>query len=258
MTTFLQMRARAIAYWLLVIGTGVFWTVLTLARCPLRQQDLAPLLVYVAAAILSSGLKIRLPGIFGTLSINYVVVIFALLGSTVSVGLIVALSSTLGQCIMHANSRPRWFQVAFSVGGIPLPVLASALVLHLPYLVRADRAHWIALLAASLVYMGVNTITVAGIIGLTTRKRIIDVWTDSYLWTYPQYLVGGAIAGGVGGCLDWAIVLQDGRFGIDVRPGACNTTYEAPAAATAGTTSSTSSLRKLLEPTLASARCTLR
>ena len=46
--------------------------------------------------------------------------------------------------------------------------------------------------------MGVNTITVAGIIGLTSRKSLIDIWVDSYLWTYPQYLVGGAIAG----CVD--------------------------------------------------------
>jgi hypothetical protein len=46
--------------------------------------------------------------------------------------------------------------------------------------------------------MGVNTITVAGIIGLTSRKSLIDIWVDSYLWTSPQYLVGGAIAG----CVD--------------------------------------------------------
>lgn len=197
MTAFLQMPARAKAYWALVTATGLFWTVYSLVLCPIRQQDVLWLLIYVVAAICSSGLKIRLPGIFGTLSINYVVVIFALLGSSVSVALIVALASTLGQCIMHANSRPQWFQVFFSVCGIPLPVLTSAWVLRSPYLLHADHWHWIALLAASLVYMGVNTITVAGIIGLTTGKSLIDVWVNSYLWTYPQYLVGGAIAGGV-------------------------------------------------------------
>jgi diguanylate cyclase (GGDEF)-like protein/putative nucleotidyltransferase with HDIG domain len=206
MAEFEGMPLKVKAYWLLVVTTGIFWAAYSMLQCPIEKEDMVRLAIYVIAAISSSGLKIRLPGIFGTLSINYVVVIFALLGSTVTVGLIVALTSAMSQCIMHANSRPRWYQVLFSVGGIPLPVLAATFLLRSPYLHQADHSGWIALLAASLVYMGVNTITVAGIIGLTTGKSLIDIWVNSYLWTYPQYLVGGAIAGGVNllsGYLGW-------------------------------------------------------
>jgi len=138
MTQFFQMPLRASAYWLLVVVTGVFWTIFSLKNCPIQHQDVMWLIVYVVAAVCSSKLKIRLPGIFGTLSINHVVVIFALLRSSISVGLIVALVSTLSQCFMHANSRVQWFQVIFSAGGIPLPVLASAFVLRSPYLLHTD------------------------------------------------------------------------------------------------------------------------
>jgi len=33
------------------------------------------------------------------------------------------------------------------------------------------------------------------IIGLTEDKAISKVWTDSYLWSFPYYMVGAAIAG---------------------------------------------------------------
>jgi hypothetical protein len=34
----------------------------------------------------------------------------------------------------------------------------------------------------------------SGIIGLTTAQPVLGVWRDSYLWTFPQYLVGGIVA----------------------------------------------------------------
>ncbi len=193
----MKMPARAKAYWGLVVAAGLFWVVLALMHWPLERKDAWKLAIYVLAAISCSGMKIRLPGIFGTLSMNYVVVIFALLDSGLGAGLLAGLVSTLSQCILHPSSRPLWFQVVFSVAGIPAPVFSAAFMLRSPYLLRADHSGCIALLAASLVYMGVNTITVAGIIGLTTGKRLMEIWVNSYLWTYPQYLVGGAIAGGV-------------------------------------------------------------
>lgn len=197
MNQFRNMPLKARAYWLVVVLAGFFWIGLTLSRWPVDQGHAMRLGIYIIAAISSSGLKIRLPGIFGTLSMNFVVIIFSLLDSGIGAGLIVGLASTLCQCLLHPTSRPQWFQVVFSVAGIPLPVLAAALVLRSSYLSRADHTGCIALLAASLVYMCVNTMTVAGIIGLTTGKRLMEVWVNSYLWTYPQYLVGGAIAGGV-------------------------------------------------------------
>jgi diguanylate cyclase (GGDEF)-like protein/putative nucleotidyltransferase with HDIG domain len=209
MNTFREMPIKARAYWGTVVAMGLFWIAMALFRWPLQQKDALRIALYIIAAISCSGLKIRLPGIFGTLSMNYVVVIFSLLDSGIGAGLITGLASTLSQCTLHPTSRPRWFQVVFSVAGIPAPVMCAAFVLRSPYLYKADHSGCIALLAASLIYMGVNTLTVAGIIGFTTGKRLLEVWTNSYLWTYPQYLVGGAIAGAVhflSGFLGWPAV----------------------------------------------------
>ena len=61
-------------------------------------------------------------------------------------------------------------------------------------------------------------------------------WTVQ-AWVLPTALPGGrrSIAGGLGGCEDWAATLQDGFFGTVARqPGGCSTTYESPVTAPDG------------------------
>ena len=51
-------------------------------------------------------------------------------------------------------------------------------------------------MCASSAYFAVNTLILSGIIGLTTAQPCLAVWRESFLWTSPQYLVGGLIATG--------------------------------------------------------------
>jgi diguanylate cyclase (GGDEF)-like protein/putative nucleotidyltransferase with HDIG domain len=195
MADFTQMPRAAKAYWLMVILAGASCLVRTLAGWHAGEERILWLAIYLIAAVLASGLKIHLPGIFGTLSMNYVVIIVAMQDLSLAAALIVALSSTLGQCLIHADSRPKWFQVVFSVAGIPVPVVGAYLALKSPQLLAVDHTGCLSLLAASLVYFAINTLTVAGIISCTTGKPVYETWRNSYLWTAPQYLVGGGIAG---------------------------------------------------------------
>jgi diguanylate cyclase (GGDEF)-like protein/putative nucleotidyltransferase with HDIG domain len=195
MYRFTEMPRMAKAYWLLVVLAGCTGLIISLAAWQARQENLLKLTVYVVAAIFASGLKIRLPGIFGTLSMNYIVIIAALQDLSLGAAVIVAIASTVGQCLIHADSRARWFQVLFSVGGIPVPVMAAHMALNSHSLHLLDHTGYIALLAASMVYFAVNTVSVAGIISCTTGKSVYETWKNSYFWTSPQYLVGGGIAG---------------------------------------------------------------
>jgi putative nucleotidyltransferase with HDIG domain len=53
----------------------------------------------------------------------------------------------------------------------------------------------LALLAAAIVHFACNTSAMSAIIGLTENKPVSKVWTDSYLWSFPYYMVGAAVAG---------------------------------------------------------------
>ncbi len=190
------MPRAAKLYWFLVVAVGCLCLARSLAGWQVHEENTIRFAIYLIAAVLASRLKIRLPGIFGTLSMNYVVIIAALLSLSLNAAILVAIGSTLGQCLIQVSARPKWFQVIFSAGGIPVPVIATHIVLKSEWFSRIDHKGYLARSSlGSMVYFVLNTGTVAGIIAFSAGKPIYQTWRNSYFWTSPQYLVGGGIAG---------------------------------------------------------------
>src|SRR3954471_10787096 len=103
MTVSMDMSVKARAYWLLVVVPAISFYLLDLHFQKFQSVDLRRVSLYVFAAVVASGLKIRLPGIFVTLSMSYVVVIAALLNLSLSAGIIVGIASALGQSCIAPN-----------------------------------------------------------------------------------------------------------------------------------------------------------
>jgi diguanylate cyclase (GGDEF)-like protein/putative nucleotidyltransferase with HDIG domain len=64
-----------------------------------------------------------------------------------------------------------------------------------------------------MIYFLLNTWIVAIIIGLTTSKSPFHIWRENLIWTSPQYLVGGALAGGfhlINRYVPWQAMLLSG------------------------------------------------
>src|SRR3954463_4208985 len=128
MPSFSSLGWRARIYWYFVVALGVIAGSVSLQT--FEGQNPVKVVLLAAIAIAVAGFKIRLPGILGTLSLNYVIILVALLTCNLGTGMLVALTGTLGQCLIHAKVTPRWFQVVFSVSAIALPVLAANTALH--------------------------------------------------------------------------------------------------------------------------------
>ncbi|HLH42097.1 MAG TPA: HD domain-containing phosphohydrolase [Bryobacteraceae bacterium] len=161
--------------------------------------------VYSAIALMASGVKVVLPGATATMSMNYVFVLIGIaelgLPGTLAMGCL----GMLVQCVMHTKSRPKALQVAFSVASMACSVEASYGVYRL-----AGQAGWfeapLRLLLAAAAFFGTNTFSVAAAIALTEGKRTGAVWRETYLWTFPNYLAGAAVAwavSAVGKTLGW-------------------------------------------------------
>src|SRR5208337_2485556 len=71
-------------------------------------------LCVLCVAVLASGMKVRLPGIFGTLSVNYLFILLGITDMTGGEALVIGCASALMQCLWHARMRVRPVQVAFS------------------------------------------------------------------------------------------------------------------------------------------------
>ena len=190
-----QLPLRARVYWLMVVAGGITLAATSLFGWHPQAAEIWRLAIYVAAGVLSSGFKVNLPGLLCTLSMNYVFIIAGLLDLHLQGGLVIGLCSVIGQVFLRAKLKPKWEQALFNIAAISFPVAAANAMVQLQLPHSIDRIGIVPVVGASIAYFCVNTSILACIIGLTSKKAPRRVWQESYLWTAPQYLVGGLIAG---------------------------------------------------------------
>jgi diguanylate cyclase (GGDEF)-like protein/putative nucleotidyltransferase with HDIG domain len=153
---------------------------------------------YFVVALLASRLKVQLPGIDGTMSVNFLFILLGILELSFPETLVLGCASTLVQCVWHVQKRPDPAKILFNV----FSMMASAIVLshfvyrHLEVFVGSGTP--LLLVITSLVYFLANTLPVSFIISLTEGKSCKQVWAECYFWSFPYYLVGAAVVFVVG------------------------------------------------------------
>ncbi len=163
-----------------------------------QATDLARFICYLAVAILASGLKVQLPGIDGTMSVNFLFILLGVMELTLPETLIIGCTATLVQSIWQARKRLDPVKIFFNVVG--MMATASALT-YLSYhwlLSRYSGNKPILLMVAALVFFFANTMPISVVIALTEGKSTRKVWSECYFWSFPYYLVGAAAVGLVG------------------------------------------------------------
>src|SRR5438309_303292 len=159
------------------------------------SKNIAEFICYLGIAILASRLKVNLPGITGTLSVNFLFILIGVLELSFSETLILGAVSMVAQCLFP--DRPSSIQVTFNV-------CAGSISTALAYLVYHDRVtnlmignHPLLLGVAATVYFIANAGSIAAIISLTERRPLRKILVDCYFWSFPYYLVGAGIAGAI-------------------------------------------------------------
>lgn len=166
----------------------------TLAYGAIHQssRNIAEFICYVGIAVLASRLKVNLPGITGTLSVNFLFILIGILELSFTETLILGAISMLAQSMFP--ERPRALQVAFNVCAGSISTAAAYIVYHHPMtnLVVNNRPLLLGLSAT--VYFIANAGSIATVISLTERRPISRILVDCYFWSFPYYLVGAGIA----------------------------------------------------------------
>ena len=150
--------------------------------------------IYLLLSLLAATLKLRLPGLTGTMSIGFVLVLLGISEFTLPETMFIACAGVAVQCLWRAKSRPAAVQVLFSVS-------AAAISLTLAYggsqFVRT-RFHAesvsIVLAVATTLYFMANSLLVSGVLSLVRREPLRVVWQQCYLFAFPYYLLGGVVA----------------------------------------------------------------
>jgi putative nucleotidyltransferase with HDIG domain len=185
------------------IGARAYIGGLALAACAClafafshwQSTDPVKFACYLIAAVLASSFKVVLPGIEGTLSVNFLFTLLGIVELGLPETLLIVLASTLGQAFLRRKQEVKLVQLVFNWAQL---TASSALAYGAYTLVVAHVLHApgpLALVAAAITQFACNTAAMSTIIGLTEDKPISKVWNDSYLWSFPYYMVGAAAAG---------------------------------------------------------------
>jgi diguanylate cyclase (GGDEF)-like protein/putative nucleotidyltransferase with HDIG domain len=152
---------------------------------------------FLIVALGASLFKVRLPGIQATMSANFLFILVGILDLSYPETLLMGCLGGLAQTLWQAKPRPRLIQLLFTFANLAISVTAASLVFH-SSLARGLGLQWpLMLAAASTTYFVVNTMSVSGVIAMTEYRNPVLVWKECYLWSFPYYLLGALIAGGV-------------------------------------------------------------
>src|ERR1043166_7527631 len=149
---------------------------------------------YLLTAMLASRLKVELPEITGTISVNFLFILIGISELTFSETLVMGCAAILVQCLATKRRWPRPEQVAFNVSSAAVAIAAAYYVYHGPLDTRLHQNGALLLMLAAGIYFLFNTLPVATIIALTENKPLQKIWTECYFWSLPYYLAGGALA----------------------------------------------------------------
>jgi diguanylate cyclase (GGDEF)-like protein/putative nucleotidyltransferase with HDIG domain len=169
--------------------------VLTFGVSHWQSQDLTRYLCYFFLAMGASCLKVRLPGITGTMSVNFLFILIGILELSFSETLALGCCATLVQCFWHVKARPKAVQILFNLANMATAIAVSYFAFHSLLAAKLYLRLPVLLASAAIIFFVMNTVPVAAIISLTEGKPLKKTWEECYFWCFPYYLVGAAIAG---------------------------------------------------------------
>ncbi len=183
--------ARAFIAGLALAGLVVF----AFAFAHWQTNDPVRFVAYMIAALLASSLKVGLPGIEGTLSVNFIFTQLGILELSLPETLLIALAGTLGQFYWRPARQLKPVQLIFNVSQVAVSSAAAYGAYQLVVTRVLHAPGPLALVVAAITHFACNTTALSTIIGLTEDKSIRKVWGESHLWLLPYYMVGAAVSG---------------------------------------------------------------
>jgi hypothetical protein len=181
----------------LYISSAILVGLTMLAGCLLygwNFPDLPRYFGYLLLACLSSTLKIKLPKICGTMSINFLFVLIGVAELTLAETITLGCASALTQCLWKPRKQPTLVQILFNMSTLATSIGGCFFISHT--LVQGENL--LALMAVAVCsYFLLNTGMVSLVLALIVKRPYIKIWRQCYLWSFPYYLAGSVIAAAI-------------------------------------------------------------
>src|SRR5258708_34896022 len=107
---------------IIVLATGVLAASMAMGW---HSEDGGKFAVYVLLACLVSTWKVRLPGMHGTMSVNFLFILIGVADLSLQETLVMGMLATLVQCLWKTRRRPKALQLLFNESAMALSIFAS-------------------------------------------------------------------------------------------------------------------------------------
>jgi hypothetical protein len=152
-------------------------------------------ILFFGLAMVASAMKIRLPGLKTSISLNFVFILLGIALFSFSETVLIGLGGALVQSLWKPLHRPKAVQVFFNGACLTVCSAAAFWAAHaVPALLGSSSAAAMMTVGAC-VYVVLNTGMVSLVISLAEGQSLKQLWPQCYEWTFPYFLVGAAVAG---------------------------------------------------------------
>lgn len=159
-----------------------------------KSMPTAKFLIFLVVACVAARLRIKLPGVTGTMSVNLPFILVAAAEMNTVEALAVGFISTFFQCLAKGK-KFNLVQVAFNCSTITLAVAATRLIYTAPSMASAVSSPSLRLAIAAAGYALANTVPVAIVIGLTEAVSVVRTWMEMLQLSFPYLVASASIAG---------------------------------------------------------------
>jgi diguanylate cyclase (GGDEF)-like protein/putative nucleotidyltransferase with HDIG domain len=174
----------------ILAGTGV----LLYGASHSYSLNIAEFVCYLLIALLASQLRVSLPAMADTLSVNFLFVLVGILDLSFTETLMLGCVGVVVQCF--DEERPRPIRVAFNIS---CSALAIALAYGTYHGILSSYGHLairsVLLGLSASVYFAVHSLASSTMISWSEKRSFKRIWAEGYRWSYPYYLGGAALAG---------------------------------------------------------------
>ncbi len=162
-----------------------------------QSDNIARFICYFALTALSSGMKVNLPSVTGTISVAFLFSLIGIEALTLSETLCMVGAAALLQCVWRAQKPPRLAQIGVNVASVAIAVYLCTQL----YNSWLNGHHFlpapIRLIIVACAYFLVITFPVAAVMAFSESRPLGKTWRECYTWSLPYYLLGAIVAGAV-------------------------------------------------------------
>jgi hypothetical protein len=141
-------------------------------------------------ALLAARLKVSLPRLTGSMSVNLPFILLALSELSLAEALLITAASTLAQCLWSESSQQQPIKMMFNVGVTLMAAQAAWLTMQ-----ATAPNSGLGFALGALAYLLINTIPVAAIIALTEGGHLFGIWKRIMQLTFPYFVLAAGVAG---------------------------------------------------------------